>query len=69
MINKKKRARKMQAITDVDLKNNSALDIAAWFTRQLIGVNKFPEYKVYAILSHCAAVKEIIANDMLNEVL
>lgn len=47
-------------IPDVDLGNNTANDIAAWFVRQLLGVNGFSEEKTIAVLTHCAVVKELL---------
>lgn len=47
-------------IADVDLGNNTAADIAAWFMRQLLGVNALSKEKAVAVLTHCAAVKEML---------
>ena len=46
-------------IPDVDLGNNTANDIAAWFVRQLF-INGLSEEKMLAVLTHCAVVKELL---------
>lgn len=46
-------------IPDVDLENNTANDIAAWFVRQMF-INGLSEEKMLAVLTHCAVVKELL---------
>lgn len=47
------------SIPDVDLGNNTANDIAAWFVRQMF-INGLSEEKMIAVLTHCAVVKELL---------
>lgn len=46
-------------IPDVDLGNNTANDIAAWFVRQMF-INGLSKEMMLAVLTHCAVVKELI---------
>lgn len=47
------------SIPDVDLGNNTANDIAAWFVRQMF-INGLSEEKMIAVLTHCAVAKELL---------
>lgn len=47
-------------IADVDLRNNNANDITAWFIRQLMGVNGFSYEKTLAVLTQCAIARELL---------
>lgn len=49
-----------QPIPDVNFGGDSAKHIAAWFMRQLIGINGLTYDQIVSVLTYCAEIKELM---------